>query len=144
MPAYARRQLADPSSIETHHVWSRCVGRMWLMGVDPLTGIDYSYRRHWVESLHEYYAGVFAIDQANQNIMSNHLHGVHRTRPDIAATWADDEVCWRWKRAWPTFKDGVWQRTPNKSPNQDTRIWFNAGDLLAAQRQPVVRLASKV
>ena len=57
-----RKDLVDPLAIETHHVWSRCVQRAWLMGVDPLTGVDYSHRKQWVESLTEYLASVFAVD----------------------------------------------------------------------------------
>ena len=33
--------------------------------------------------------------------MSNHLHLVLRSRPDVVAEWSDDEVALRWWRLFP-------------------------------------------
>jgi hypothetical protein len=41
-------------------------------------------------------AGVFAIEVLSFSIMSNHIHLLLRTRPDLAAGWSDDEVARRW------------------------------------------------
>ena len=43
-------------------------------------------------------------------MLSNHFHGVLRSRPDIVSTWSDEEVVWRWRLAWPTYRNGVWGR----------------------------------
>ncbi|MCA9178533.1 MAG: hypothetical protein KDB14_28930 [Planctomycetales bacterium] len=43
-------------------------------------------------------------------MLSNHFHGVLRSRPDIVSTWSDEEVAWRWRLAWPTYRNGVWDR----------------------------------
>lgn len=112
MPYKPRRDKMDPSQIETHHVWSRCVARAYLFGYDPLTGQDFSYRLQWLESLTEYLAGVFAVEVGTYHWMSNHIHGVLRNRPDIAKTWGKEEICWRWKMAWPRYEDGQWLREP--------------------------------
>ncbi len=44
--------------------------------------------------------------------MSNHVHDIVRNRPDIARTWSDEEVVWRWKLAWPRYENGRWTRSP--------------------------------
>ncbi|MCA9178508.1 MAG: hypothetical protein KDB14_28805, partial [Planctomycetales bacterium] len=110
MPDAARCEKMDPLQIQTHHVWNRCVQSIWLLGVDRRTGVDHGYRRHWMESLIEYLASVFAVDVGGYNLLSNHFHGVLRSRPDIVSTWSDEEVAWRWQLAWPTFRNGVWDR----------------------------------
>jgi REP element-mobilizing transposase RayT len=46
-------------------------------------------------------ASVFAMDVLTYAILSNHLHIVARTRPDIAQEWSDQEVAIRWLRIFP-------------------------------------------
>jgi hypothetical protein len=101
----ARGDSMDPLEVEIHHVWSRVVQRAMLLGVDPLTLIDYAGRRGIVEQLIKHQAGVFAVDVANYSIMGNHLHAILRSRPDIVATWSDEECAFRYKSAWPTWLD---------------------------------------
>ena len=72
MPDKARCEKMDPTQIQTHHVWSRCVQSIWLLGVDRQTGVDYGYRRHWMESLIEYLASVFAVDIGSYHLIANH------------------------------------------------------------------------
>ena len=103
--AKARGDTMDPLEVEIHHVWSRVVQRAMLLGVDPLTQIDYAQRRNIVEQLIKHQAGVFAVDVANFSILGNHLHGVLRSRPDIVANWSDEECAFRYKSAWPTWRD---------------------------------------
>ena len=78
-----RSETMDPLLIETHHIWTRCVRRAFLMGHDPVTGFDYSHRRMWLFSLHEYLASVLMVDVGSPNILSNHLHDTMRSRPDL-------------------------------------------------------------
>ena len=108
----ARKHSMNPDEVETHHVWSRCVGREYLFGLDRRTGIDYSYRLEWLESNGEYLASVFAVEIGSEALVSNHHHHNLRNRPDIAATWTAEDVCWRWLRAWPRFEQGRWVRNP--------------------------------
>ena len=101
----ARGDSMDPLEVEIHHVWSRVVQRAMLLGVDPLTLIDYAERRSIVEQLIKHQAGVFAVDVANYSILGNHLHVILRSRPDIVASWSDEECAFRYKSAWPTWLD---------------------------------------
>ncbi len=96
MVAFARSQLADPREVAVYHVWNRVVRRAWLCGQDPLTEKDYSYRRRWIVEREQLLAQLFAIDIAFHAEMSNHLHLVLRTRPDLVDTWSDEEVIRRW------------------------------------------------
>jgi hypothetical protein len=68
------------------------VRRAWLCGVDPVTGVNYEHRRVWIRQLEEALASLFAVDIEFHVEMSNHLHVVIRTRPDVVATWTDEEV----------------------------------------------------
>jgi hypothetical protein len=84
--------LVDPTEVGVYHVWGRCVRRAWLCGDDPYSGIDYSERRQWIRQLQENLAALFAIEVEFHAEMSNHLHLVLRTRPDIVAAWNDEVV----------------------------------------------------
>ena len=52
---------------------------------------------------------MFAIDCLTYTVLSNHLHVVLRTRPDLVTEWSDDEVAQRWLRLFPPRreKDGT-------------------------------------
>jgi REP element-mobilizing transposase RayT len=99
-----------------------------------VTERDFDYRRGWIESLLAYLAGVFALDVGNFNILSNHLHALLRTRPDLALRWSAEEVAWRWKRAWPELCDGQWVREPT-----DAEL-----DALLAQPTKIEQLRSRL
>lgn len=155
MPAYPRCCIVDPEKIEIFHIYSRCVQRAWLCGFDPLTQVDFSYRREWIKKLIEYQAGIFALDVGNYNILSNHLHLIVRTRPDIVKGWSDEEVAWRWKRAWPKWDDqqGVWDCIPSdqsigvllSDPIKISQIRKGLSSLswfAARIKEPIARLAN--
>ena len=153
MPGYARKDIVREGEIGIYHTWSRCVQRAFLCGFDPLTGIDFDYRRDWIKSLLQYQASVFAVEVGNYSILSNHQHLIARTRPDIAARWSDEEVAWRWRLAWPSWIDGQWVREPTdeeiaeilaqpeKIPNLRANLaslsWF-----MARCKEPIARLAN--
>jgi hypothetical protein len=67
-----------------------------LCGVDPVTARDYEYRRDWICGMQENLAALFAIEIGFRSELSNHLHVILRTRPDIAQTWSDKDVVRRW------------------------------------------------
>ena len=154
MPALARKHLVRSGEIAVYHVWSRCVQRAFLCGYDPVTGCDFNYRRRWIESLLKHLAGVFAVDVGNFNVLQNHQHLILRTRPDIAAQWSDEEVAWRWKRAWPWLKDGEWVAQPNdedveellKDPDRLAKARANLSCLswfLARWKEPIAKLCNQ-
>jgi hypothetical protein len=153
VPGHARKDIVSKGEIGVYHTWSRCVQRAYLCGHDPLTGIDFDYRRTWIQSLLEYQASVFAVDVGNYSILSNHQHAILRTRPDIAATWSDEEVAWRWKLAWPSFMDGQWVREPTdeeieeilSQPHRLPILRGNLADLswfMARWKEPIARMAN--
>lgn len=110
MPSHARKDIIRVGEVATYHSWSRCVQSAYLCGVDPRTGVDLSHRKVQLERLIEYQTVNFAVDLGSYHILSNHLHLNPCTRPDVAATWSDDEVALRWKRAWPHWESGEWYR----------------------------------
>ena len=83
------------------HCYNRCVRRAFLAGFDELTSTDYSHRREWIRQRLESLASVFGIDVLEYAVLSNHLHVVLRNRPDVVATWSDQEVATRWLRLFP-------------------------------------------
>lgn len=153
MPANARKDIVREGEIGTYHCWSRCVQRAFLCGYDPVTERDFDYRRGWIDSLLAYLAGVFAIDVGNFNVLSNHLHALLRTRPDLAARWSPEEVALRWKLAWPEFHDGQWVREPTDAelagllaqPVKIEQLRGRLGSLswfMARWKEPIARLCN--
>jgi REP element-mobilizing transposase RayT len=90
--------VIDETEVGAYHVWTRTVRRAFLTGVDPQTGVDYSYRKELIERRLEALSSVFAIDCADFTVLDNHLHLILRNRPDIVAGWTDEEVARRWLR----------------------------------------------
>jgi hypothetical protein len=61
-----------------------------------VSGQDYEYRRTWIHERERALAGLFGIDVAFHSELSNHLHVILRTRPDVVQDWSDEEVVRRW------------------------------------------------
>ena len=122
MASRARRDIVREGEVACYHVWSRCVQSCWLCGRDPQTGIDYSHRKEWIEKLLKYQTSVFAVDLGAYHILNNHFHLIPCTRPDVAATWSHEEIAWRWKMAWPQWKDGQWSRSPSDQEMQKVLV----------------------
>src|SRR3989304_386736 len=51
MAGCARNEIVREGEIGVYHTWSRCVQRAYLCGDDPLTGVNYDYRRQRIQSL---------------------------------------------------------------------------------------------
>ena len=96
MPSCPRGQIVRAQEVGVYHCWSRCVRRAFLCGQDPLTGKDFEYRRTWICQMQAVLARLFGIEIAFRAELSNHIHMVLRTRPEVVATWSDDEVVRRW------------------------------------------------
>ncbi|MCY2982198.1 MAG: hypothetical protein NTY15_01000 [Planctomycetota bacterium] len=101
MPRTPRAEQFDPSQVCIVHLIQRCVRKSYLTGFDETTGKDYSHRREWIRCRMERLASVFGIDVLTYAILSNHLHLVARTRPDVVREWSDKEVALRWLRIFP-------------------------------------------
>ena len=101
MPRPQRSEQFCADEICVVHSIQRCVRKAWLAGIDPVSGVDYSFRKEWIRRRMEALASVFAIDILSYAIMSNHLHQILRNRPDVCAQWSDEEVAIRWLRVFP-------------------------------------------
>ena len=105
MPKFARKDVVVEGEVGIYHSWSRCVRRAYLCGHDPVTGRDFSHRKDWIVTRLKLFARCFAVDVCDYSIMSNHLHLVLRTRPDLVDTWSDEEVARRWWTLFPKRKN---------------------------------------
>jgi hypothetical protein len=101
MPRAPRVETFEPNEVAIVHCVQRCVRRAYLAGVDAVSGQNYDFRREWIRRRLELLASVFGIDVLTYAILSNHLHVVTRTRPDVIATWSDREAAIRWLRVFP-------------------------------------------
>jgi REP element-mobilizing transposase RayT len=129
------------------------VQQAYLCGYDKATQRDFSHRRGWIEDLLAYQARLFAVDVGNYSILSNHLHAILRTRPDVAAHWSDEELALRWKMAWPSWQDGHWVAEPSEagidqllaSPDKIAQIRKNLSSLswfMARWKEPIAKLCN--
>jgi len=124
MARQARGEYLDPSDVQVVHAVQRCVRRAFLCGNDPLTGNSFEHRRQWIRDRLEFLASAFGIDCLTYTVMSNHLHVVLRSRPDVVKEWSDDEVARRWWRLFPKRRDA------NKDPAEpyDHELAMLTGD----------------
>jgi len=116
MSGRPRKNVIREDVVGVYHVGSRCVRRAWLCGIDPLTGVDYSHRRHWICERMEELARIFAVDACVYAILSNHYHLLVRNRPDLTAQWSDEEVVRRWWQLYPE------RRNDDGTPAEPTEL----------------------
>jgi REP element-mobilizing transposase RayT len=119
MARLARGEYLDPLTIQIVHAVQRCVRRAYLCGRDPLTGTDYEHRRTWIRERLQFLASVFAIDCLTYTVMSNHIHLVLRSRPDIVRQWTDQQVAHRWLTLFPK------RRTTGGQPAEPNEFELN-------------------
>jgi len=105
MARQARGEYLNPHEVQVVHCVQRCVRQAFLCGFDKNSGNDYEYRRQWIRNRFEFLASVFGVDCLTYTVMSNHLHVVLRSRPDVVKAWSDEEVARRWWRLFPQKKD---------------------------------------
>ena len=96
-----RSEQFPPNEISIAHCTQRCVRRAFLTGKDSVSGKNYEYRREWIRRRLELLAATFGIDVLNYSVMSNHVHTILRTRPDVVKAWDDEEVARRWLQLFP-------------------------------------------
>ena len=96
MPTCPRQDVVSKGEVGVYHCWNRCVQRAFLCGKDSATGIDYEYRRDWIEQTERTLASLFAVEIAFHAELANHIHLMVRTRPDVAKKWDDRQVVRRW------------------------------------------------
>ena len=133
MGRQARGEVMDPRQVQIFHCIHRCVRRAFLCGKDPYSGVCYDHRREWIRERLEFLASVFAIDCLTFAVLSNHLHVVLRSRPDVVASWSDEEVARRWLRLYPLRRnrDG----TPAEPLQTEIDSIVNDRERLSERRQ---------
>jgi REP element-mobilizing transposase RayT len=97
-----------------------------LCGVDHYSGKSYEHRRQWIKDRLIFLAKFYGIDVLGYAIMGNHLHCILRNRPDIVATWSDEEVA---RRIWFLFPK---RKQPDGMPCEPTEFELNA--LMASKK----------
>jgi hypothetical protein len=120
MPRVNRTEICASDEIQAFHLINRCVRRTFLCGKDRRSGKDYSHRKEWIRERLEELAGIFGIDVMAFAVLSNHLHVVVRTRPDVVKAWSDEEVALRWWRLFPQ------RRNTDGTPAEPTEFELNA------------------
>ena len=154
MPRPKRAEVFVPTEVAILHSVQRCVRRAFLTGKDPVSGIDYEFRREWIRKRLELLASVFGMDVLTYAILSNHLHVVTRTRPDVVATWSAREVATRWLRVFPGRRIEEQLAEPTTSDvdalandaKRVAEIRLRLSDLswfMRALTEPIARLANK-
>ena len=113
----ARSTLINAQMPGTYHCISRCVRRAFLCGA-AANGESFEHRKLWIEQRLEFLPQRFAVEIMAYAVMSNHLHVVLRTRPDLAANWAPDAVA----RAWAALS-----RSGNSKLKNSWESWVVAG-----------------
>ncbi len=132
MARVSRSEVFTPKEIAIVHLMNRVVRRCFLMGDDPLTGMNYDHRKVWIEDQFQLLAKYFGIDLLCYSVMSNHFHLILRSRPDIVETWSNEEVAWRWLMLCPKRKrkDG----SPCEPKENEINAIVNNAKLLAQLR----------
>jgi REP element-mobilizing transposase RayT len=114
------------------HCINRAVRRAMLCGFDKLTGQSYEHRREWIKNRAIFLASQYGIDFLGYAIMGNHLHVILRNRPDIVATWSDEEVARRIWQLFPKRKNA--DGTPAEPQNNEMKLLMASKKRLAAYR----------
>jgi REP element-mobilizing transposase RayT len=99
--ALPRSKYVKDGQEGVYHCFSRCVRRAFLYGYDALTQRDFSHRKAWLVDRLRQLAAIFAVEVCAYAVMENHYHTILRTRPDIVASWSDQEVATRWVTLFP-------------------------------------------
>ena len=154
MPRAPRAEQFDPNSVCIVHLVQRCIRRAFLAGVDVVSGKNFEHRREWIRCRMERLASVFGVDVLTYAILSNHMHIVVRTRPDVIATWSDADVALRWLRVFPGRRIDEQLAEPTTIDvetlaNNTERIQLirtrlsNPSWFMKALCEPIARLANK-
>jgi REP element-mobilizing transposase RayT len=119
MARLARVEVFASDEIAIVHVMNRTVRRCFLPGEDPVTGKNYDHRKVWIDEQLAHQARYFGVDLLCQAIMSNHMHLMLRSRPDVVKQWDDAEVARRWLMLCPERRD------EKRQPQEPTEFEIN-------------------
>ena len=69
----AEPEIVREGEVGGYHVWSRCVRRAFLCGIDPLAGKDYTDCRDWLRDSQQQLAGLCGIEIGFRAELSSHI-----------------------------------------------------------------------
>jgi hypothetical protein len=107
-----RAEVFDRNEVGIVHCIQRCVRWAFLAGQDSATGRSFEHRREWIRRRLELLSAVFGIEVLGYAVMSNHLHVILRTRPDVIRTLSDKEIATRWLQIFPGRRSEEYLGTP--------------------------------
>ena len=116
----ARKEVILNGEEAFYHCIARCVRRAFLCGYDRFTGNSYDHRKLWIKNRIKELSDVFVIDICGYSVMSNHLHIILRTRPDLVEDMPSEDVAKRWYKLFPK------RRNKNGLPEEPTDIEISA------------------
>ena len=105
MPRHPRSKVVRKGEPGIFHVTARCVRQYRLLGVDPLTGKDYSHRRVWILDRLRTLVSCFGIDVGFGALMENHVHLILRVVPESIRRLTKQQVALRWLTLFPGKRD---------------------------------------
>jgi REP element-mobilizing transposase RayT len=111
------------------------VRRCFLLGNDPVSGKNYDHRKVWIDEQLAHQARFFGVDLLCQAILSNHLHLILRSRPDVVKQWDDAEVARRWLMLCPERRD------ERRQPLEPTEFEINR---IRLDKQKVAAIRSRL
>ena len=106
MARQPRGKYIHPQQSQIVHTVTRCVRGAYLCGTDKATKRNYEHRRVWIQERLAFLAAGFGIDCLTFSVMSNHVHIILRSRPDLVRRWSNREVAERWVQLCPN-RDGA-------------------------------------
>ncbi len=86
MPRPKRAEQFPPNEVAVAHCIQRCVRRAYLAGIDAGSQKSFEHRREWIRRRMELLASIFGMDVLSYAVLSNHIHVMLRTRPDVVKT----------------------------------------------------------
>ena len=131
----ARNEVVAQGVEAHYHCMSRCVRSAFLCGIDSCTGRSYEHRKAWVQARLKDIAASFGIEVITYAVMSNHLHVVVRTRPDLLESWSANETARRWLALFPMGRDADGR---SKAPSR------SAIEALASQSDRLAEVRSRL
>ena len=112
----ARKEIVLEGKEAIYHCITRCVRRAFLCGYDRFSGNSYDHRKIWVKNRIKQLSEIFIIDICGYSVMSNHLHIILRTRPDLVKNMSPEEIAKRWYKLFPK------RRKKNGLPEEPTEL----------------------
>ncbi|MEM9645925.1 MAG: hypothetical protein AAF989_13120 [Planctomycetota bacterium] len=139
MPRQPRHLVVDHEQVQIFHATQRCVRQAYLCGRDRVSGESFDHRRGWIRERMELLSSIFGIDCLTYTVLSNHLHVVLRTRPDVVNEWSDQDVARRWLKLFPIRKkeDGSAEEPTSSELEQIT----SQPDMLAERRRRLLDIS---